>query len=170
MLLALQEKQFLWDWPELWEKVEGEEKKKNSCFALWFVHALELLMFVPELWHQHLSRVWHLFKEVWKLLWKIMALLHREHTFSVNVSGTLNYFLLLARVLIALMSCRGCERAALLILLTLTTMVYASQKLLDEQLNSHFLCALWKWNLFWVFQVSENHWVIQDKKCYLRWP
>lgn len=101
----------------------------------------EWLMFVSELSSQHLSRMWCCLKEVWKQLWKLMALLHREHTFSVNVSGTLN-FLLIARILIALMICRGCELAAPIIPLTLTTMLYASQKLLKEQLNSCFLSAL----------------------------
>lgn len=89
-----------------------------------------------------------------------MALVHREHIFSVNVSGALIYLLLIARILIALMSYRDCDLAALIIPLTLTTMLCASQKLLKEQLSSCFLLALWKWNLFLVFQVSKNYWVI----------
>lgn len=51
-----------------------------------------------------------------------------------------------ARILIALMSCRGCELAALI-----TTMFYTSEKLLNKQLNSRLLSALWKQNLFGVF-------------------
>lgn len=71
-----------------------------------------------------------------------MALLHREHIFSVNVSRALIYLLLMTKILIALMSCRDCDLAALIIPLTLTTMLYASQKLLKEQLSSCFLSVL----------------------------
>lgn len=39
-----------------------------------------------------------------------MALLHREHIFSVNVSRALIYLLLMTKILIALMSCRDCDR------------------------------------------------------------
>lgn len=58
-----------------------------------------------------------------------MALRLGEDTFSVKVSGTLNYVVLIAKILIALMSGRGCEFAAVIIPLTLTAM------LLNDQLN-----------------------------------
>lgn len=97
-----------------WEKVEGEEGKNLNNLALLseLCTLRAWLTFVPELSSQHLLQMWWCLKEVWKQLWKLMALPHRACTFSVNVSGTLNYFLLIVGVLIALMSCRGCELAA----------------------------------------------------------